>query len=117
VHQGCSFVRPRKADDVGDTRAKKKLMKSTCADSREASGSSGRGFRAGAYVRKPPPAVLDAEVLRSHAEGEQVASGEDTEWLEVRRGLMHWDIMILCDHIAVKQGALAVLKGKLAKLG
>jgi hypothetical protein len=62
-------------DDVGDTWVKKKLMKSTRADSHEASGSLGRGFRAGAYVGKPPPAVLGAEVSRAHAE-EQAASGE-----------------------------------------
>jgi hypothetical protein len=81
-HQACSFVRPQKADDVGDTQAKKKLTKSTRADSCEALWSLGGGFRAGAYVGKPPPAVLGAEVLRAHAEGEQAASGEDTEWLE-----------------------------------
>jgi hypothetical protein len=117
AHQGCSFARPRKADDVGDTRAGKKLTKSTHAASREASGSAGGGFRAGAYVGKPPPAVLGAEISRARAEGEEAASGEDTEWLEARRGLMLRDILILRDQIAAKQGALAVLEGQLAKLG
>jgi hypothetical protein len=117
VHQACSFARPRKADDVGDTRAKKTLTKSTHADSREASGSAGGGFRAGAYVGKPPSAVLGAEVSRAHAEGEEAVSGEDTEWLEAQRGLMCRDILILRDQIAAKQGALAVLEGQLARLG
>jgi hypothetical protein len=109
-------MRPQKVDDVGDTRAGKKVMKSTHVDSRKASGSVCRGFRAGAYVGKPPPAVLGAEVSRVHAEGKEAVSGEDTEWIEVRRGLMRRDILILHDHIAAKQGALAVLEGQLAKL-
>jgi hypothetical protein len=85
VHQGCSFVRPRKADDVGDTWAGKKLTKSMHVDSREASGSSGGMVRAVAYVGKPPPAVLGAEATRARAVGERAASGEDMQWLEVRR--------------------------------
>jgi hypothetical protein len=40
AHQACSFARPRKADDVGESRAGKKLMKSTHAASRKASGSA-----------------------------------------------------------------------------
>jgi hypothetical protein len=114
VHQSCSFARPQKADDVGETRAKKKQ---TQAGSHEASGLSGAGLRAGAYVGKPPPAMLSAEATRAHAVGELAASGEDTEWLKARRGVIHWDILILCDQIVAKQGALAVLEGQLSRLG
>jgi hypothetical protein len=67
-------------DEAGETRAKKKQ---TQAGSREASGLSGRTVRAGAYVGKPPPAALGAEVTRAHAVDKQAASGEDMEWLEV----------------------------------
>jgi hypothetical protein len=80
------------------------------------SGLSGGGFRAGAYVGKPPPAALGAEAMRARAVGERVASGEEMEWLEVRRGAMRRDILILCDQIVAKQGALAVLEGQLARL-
>ena len=75
-HQSCSFARPRKADEAGETRAKKKQTQAG------SSGSSGAGLRVGAFVRKPPPAVLGAEVTRARAVGERAASGEDTEWLE-----------------------------------
>jgi hypothetical protein len=44
------------------------------------------------------------------------ASGEDMEWLEARGGVICWDILILRDQIAAKQGALAVLEGQLARL-
>jgi hypothetical protein len=113
-HQSCSFARPRKADEAGESRAKKKQ---TQAGSHEALGSSGVGLRAGAYVGKPPPATLSAEATRAHAVGELAASGEDTEWLEVRRGVIRRDILILRDQIVAKQGALAVLEGQLARLG
>jgi hypothetical protein len=113
-HQACSFARPRKADEAGESRAKKKQ---TQMGSREASGSSGAGLRAGAYVGKPPPATLGAEVTRARAVGERAASGEDTEWLEARRGAIRRDILILRDQIVAKQGALAVLEGQLARLG
>jgi hypothetical protein len=113
-HFACSFARPRKADEAGETRAKKKQ---TQAGLREASGSSGGTVRAGAYVGKPPPAALGAEVTRACAVGERAASGEDMEWLEAQRGAIRWDILILRDQIAAKQGALAVLEGQLARLG
>jgi hypothetical protein len=113
-HQACSFARPRKADDVGETRAKKRQ---TQAGSREASGSSGAALRAGAYVGKPLLAMLSAEATRARAVGELAASGEDTEWLEARRGAIRRDILILRNQIVAKQGALAVLEGQLARLG
>ena len=78
-HQSCSFARPRKADKAGESQAKKKQ---TQAGSREASGSSGRPVRAGAYVGKPPPATINVGLDRIWAFGEQAASGEDMEWLE-----------------------------------
>jgi hypothetical protein len=74
-------------------------------------------LRAGAYVGKPPPATLGAEVTRARAVGERAASGEDTEWLEARRGAIRRDILILRDQIMAKQGALAVLESQLARLG
>jgi hypothetical protein len=61
--------------------------------------------------------VLAAEVSRARAEGEEAASGEDTEWLEARRGVILRDILILRDQITAKQGAPAVLEGQLARLG
>jgi hypothetical protein len=112
-HQACSFARPSKADDAGETGAKKKQ---TQAGSREASGSSGAGLRAGAYVGKPPPAMLSAEATRARAVGELAASGEDMEWLEARRGAIRRDILILRDQIMAKQGVLAVLEGQLSRL-
>jgi hypothetical protein len=114
AHQSCSFARPRKADEAGESRAKKKQ---TQAGSREASGSSGGTVKAGAYIGKPLPASINAGLNRIRAFGEQAASSEDMEWLEARRGAMRRDILILRDQIAAKQGALAVLEGQLARLG
>jgi hypothetical protein len=113
-HQACSFARPRKADEAGESRAKKKQ---TQMGSREASGSLGAGLRVGAFVGKPPPATINAGLDRIRAFGEQAASGEDMEWLEARRGAIRRDILILRDQIVAKQGALAVLEGQLARLG
>jgi hypothetical protein len=61
-HQSCSFMRPRKVDEAGETWVKKKQ---TQVGSLEASESSGGTVRAGAYVRKPPLATLSAEVTRT----------------------------------------------------
>jgi hypothetical protein len=114
VHQSCSFARPQKADEAGESREKKKQTQS---GSHKTSGTSGGTVRAGAYVGKPLLATLSAEAMRVRAVGEQAASGEDTEWLEARRGAIRRDILILHDQIVAKQGVLAVLEGQLVRLG